>query len=100
MRTCAASRARPGARDAGAADREPRRFITLEGIEGAGKSTVARFVCALLERARHTVLVTREPGGTPLAERVRGIVLERGAELSPADRDAADVRRARLHVTT
>jgi dTMP kinase len=55
-------------------------FITLEGIEGAGKSTVARWICEWLgQRAVHATL-TREPGGTPLAERVRRVVLERGEE--------------------
>lgn len=51
------------------------RFITLEGIEGAGKSTVA---AALLERLRERgqpAQLTREPGGTPLAERLRELVL-------------------------
>jgi dTMP kinase len=55
-------------------------FITLEGIEGAGKSTVARSVCAWLQRHSISATLTREPGGTPLAERVRQIVLERGEE--------------------
>jgi dTMP kinase len=60
------------------------RFITLEGIEGAGKSTVARWVCEWLTARSIPVRLTREPGGTPLAERVRQIVLERGEEkLSP-----------------
>ena len=60
------------------------RFITLEGIEGAGKSTVARMVCEWLTGRSIPVRLTREPGGTPLAERVRQIVLERGEErLSP-----------------
>ena len=59
-------------------------FVTLEGIEGAGKSTVAQWVGEWLSRHRIRTLLTREPGGTPLAERVRQIVLERGAEgLSP-----------------
>jgi dTMP kinase len=59
-------------------------FITLEGIEGAGKSTVARWVCEWLTGRSIPVRLTREPGGTPLAERVRQIVLERGEEkLSP-----------------
>jgi dTMP kinase len=51
------------------------RFITFEGIDGAGKST---HIEALAERFRQrgrTVLVTREPGGTPLAEKVRALVL-------------------------
>jgi dTMP kinase len=55
-------------------------FITLEGIEGAGKSTVARTVCDWLGGRGMRVVLTREPGGTPLAERVRQIVLERGEE--------------------
>ena len=59
------------------------RFITLEGIEGAGKSTVAQTVSEWLSARGITVQVTREPGGTPLAERVRKIVLERGQETVP-----------------
>jgi len=56
------------------------RFITLEGIEGAGKSTVAQLAVDWLAARGITARVTREPGGTPLAERVRKIVLERGPE--------------------
>lgn len=56
------------------------RFITLEGIEGAGKSTVAKFVLGWLARRQIPGRLTREPGGTPLAERIRQLVLERGAE--------------------
>jgi dTMP kinase len=56
------------------------RFITLEGIEGAGKSTVARLVRDRLRERGRQVVMTREPGGTPLAERVRQIVLDRGDE--------------------
>jgi len=58
----------------------PGLFITLEGIEGAGKSTVARWVREWLDRHAIRTTLTREPGGTPLAERVRQIVLERGQE--------------------
>jgi dTMP kinase len=57
------------------------RFITLEGIEGAGKSTVAHHVARWLGAREVTVCMTREPGGTPLSERVRAIVLERGGEI-------------------
>ena len=44
------------------------RFISLEGIEGAGKSTLARALEATLVARGLTVRLTREPGGTPLAE--------------------------------
>ena len=56
------------------------RFITLEGIEGAGKSTVAKYVAEWLTGRGVAVRLTREPGGTPLGERVRQIVLEHGNE--------------------
>ena len=52
-----------------------RRFISLEGGEGAGKSTaIASLRQALLRRGGEVVL-TREPGGTPLAERIRELLL-------------------------
>ncbi len=52
-------------------------FITLEGGEGAGKSTNLEFVRQWLQRAGRDVVVTREPGGTELGERVRDILLHR-----------------------
>jgi dTMP kinase len=59
-------------------------FISLEGIEGAGKSTVAQALALQLRARGLQVLLTREPGGTPLAERVRALVLERpGEPISP-----------------
>ncbi len=51
------------------------RFITLEGVDGAGKSTHIPYVSELLHRAGHEVVLTREPGGTPLAERLRELLL-------------------------
>ena len=56
------------------------RFISLEGIEGAGKSTVARALGDELRRRGGEVLLTREPGGTPLAEAIREILLRRGTD--------------------
>jgi dTMP kinase len=56
------------------------RFISLEGIEGAGKSTLAQALEATLRARGLPVVLTREPGGTPLAERLRAIALERGSE--------------------
>ena len=51
------------------------RFITFEGIDGAGKSTHIDAVAQRLRHAGATVVCTREPGGTPLAERMRDMVL-------------------------
>lgn len=60
------------------------RFITLEGIEGAGKSTLARTLESTLRERGLPVVLTREPGGSPLAEKLRGMLLERGKEpISP-----------------
>jgi dTMP kinase len=56
------------------------RFITLEGIEGAGKTTVADRLTQALRARGHTVHATREPGGTKVAERIRSVVLDRGEE--------------------
>jgi dTMP kinase len=51
------------------------RFITFEGIDGAGKSSHITSLQAWLRRRGHEVLLTREPGGSPLAEKLRDIVL-------------------------
>lgn len=57
------------------------KFITFEGIDGAGKSTHIAHVAALLERAGHRVITTREPGGTALGERLREILLHQPMHL-------------------
>lgn len=51
------------------------KFITLEGVDGAGKSTHIPYITELLQRGGHEVIVTREPGGTPLAESLRAMLL-------------------------
>jgi dTMP kinase len=56
------------------------RFITLEGIDGAGKSSHIDSLAAWLRARGQTVLVTREPGGTPLAEQLRDVVLHRAMD--------------------
>lgn len=55
-------------------------FITLEGGEGAGKSTMMERTEAWLRNAGHEVVTTREPGGTPLAEHIRSMVLDASLE--------------------
>ena len=54
----------------------PGKFITFEGGEGCGKSTQIRLLQAALERCGKRVLLTREPGGTPLNERLRPLIKE------------------------
>jgi dTMP kinase len=51
------------------------KFITLEGIDGAGKSSHLEFLCAQVEARGFGCTLTREPGGTPLGERIRDLVL-------------------------
>jgi dTMP kinase len=53
----------------------PGKFITLEGIDGAGKSSHVAWIAARLRERRVEVVVTREPGGTPLGEKLREILL-------------------------
>ena len=50
-------------------------FISFEGTEGVGKTTLIKRMAAYLEQQGHAVLLTREPGGTPLAEQIRGLLL-------------------------
>lgn len=60
-------------------------FVVLEGPEGAGKTTQLRKLQSELENRGHSVVVTREPGGTPLAEQLRELVKQTGAEpVTPA----------------
>jgi dTMP kinase len=78
----------------------PGRFLTIEGIEGVGKTTqVARLSEALSRRGIDHV-VTREPGGTPLAERIREIVLKSGDEVLPPTAELLLMFAARaVHLT-
>ena len=60
-------------------------FITLEGPEGAGKSTNREYLAELLMQAGIEVVLTREPGGTPLAERIRALLLAPDSEVMAVD---------------
>jgi dTMP kinase len=63
-------------------------FITFEGVEGVGKSTQLSLLEDWLVARGHDVVVTREPGGTPLAEQIRALVLHNRSEAMP---DAAEL---------
>lgn len=52
-------------------------FITIEGTEGSGKTTVAKELAKLLKENGHEVVHTREPGGTPISESIRNVILDR-----------------------
>ncbi|NBA94190.1 dTMP kinase [Pseudomonas sp. R5(2019)] len=70
-------------------------FITLEGPEGAGKSTNREYLAEQLRAAGVDVVLTREPGGTPLAERIRELLLDPSDEKMDADTELLLVFAAR-----
>ncbi len=70
-------------------------FITLEGPEGAGKSTNREYLAERLRAAGIDVVLTREPGGTPLAERIRELLLAPSDEAMCADTELLLVFAAR-----
>jgi len=59
-------------------------FITLEGVEGVGKSTNLAFIGEWLRKAGKRLVLTREPGGVPLAEQIRGLLLQDTGRPMPA----------------
>lgn len=63
------------------------KFITLEGMDGAGKSTHLTWLPAFIEARGVKVLLTREPGGTPLGEKLREFMLDKNQQLN-ADTEA------------
>lgn len=67
------------------ADRGAHAFITLEGIDGCGKTTQARLLAAALEHAGYDVVRLREPGGSRISEKIRALLLD------PANTEMGDV---------
>ncbi len=59
------------------------RFITMEGVDGSGKTTQLQLTARYLLDCGYEVVTTREPGGTKLAERIRNIVLDADAAVNP-----------------
>jgi len=55
-------------------------FISFEGIEGSGKTTQLEYVCQLLEKNGKKCVITREPGGTKIGEKIRSILLDRDSK--------------------
>lgn len=52
-------------------------FVTIEGPEGSGKSSVTKRVTEMLEKDGECVILTREPGGTPISEQIRNVILDK-----------------------
>jgi dTMP kinase len=69
------------------------KFVTLEGVDGAGKSTHLQFIADELGKSGRHVVVTREPGGTPLAEKLRKRILEEPMDPMEATRLIFEARK-------
>jgi dTMP kinase len=72
-------------------------FITFEGIEGSGKTTLMRGVAQALRAGGRDVVETREPGGTPTGDRIRAIFLESGLQIAPLA-EALLLNASRVHL--
>jgi len=58
-------------------------FISLEGIDGSGKTTISKMIKDKLLQKGYQVLLTREPGGEPMSENIRKIILDPEAKITP-----------------
>jgi thymidylate kinase (EC 2.7.4.9) len=77
------------------------KFITVEGTEGVGKSTNIAFIQSHLEKQGIELVISREPGGTPLAEQIRGLLLAKRSEPFDATAELLMVFAARAqHLNT
>jgi dTMP kinase len=76
-------------------------FISVEGMDGAGKTSVMATIQAWIEAQQRTVLLTREPGGTPMAEAIRDVLLTPNDEVMDVDTELLLMMAARnQHVKT
>ncbi|MFN3827439.1 MAG: dTMP kinase [Micavibrio sp.] len=76
-------------------------FITLEGGEGAGKSTQIRLLAEALQKSGREVVLTREPGGTPEAEKIRNFLVQRdGGDWTPMAECLLLYAARQMHVET
>ncbi|QBQ07210.1 thymidylate kinase [Spiroplasma gladiatoris] len=73
-------------------------FITLEGIDGSGKTTVSKMLKDSLMQSGHRVLLTREPGGEPLAETIRKIILDTESNPTPWTETLLYIAARRQHL--
>ena len=69
-------------------------FITIEGPDGAGKSTQIPFIKRFLEKKGYEVLLTREPGGTVIGEKIRGLILDKNHQ------EMSDITEALLYAAS
>lgn len=77
---------------------EKAKFIVIEGLEGAGKSTAIAVVQQWLQQKKIQVICTREPGGTPLAEKIRTLVKENHQETVAAETELLLMYAARVQL--
>jgi dTMP kinase len=74
-------------------------FITFEGGEGSGKSTAIRKIVAQLEKEGYDVVLTREPGGTPISEEIRNVILDkRNTDMDPRTEALLYAASRRQHI--
>ena len=71
-------------------------FVSFEGVDGAGKTTQVRLLAESLRAEGREVVTTREPGGTPLGERIRELILDGDAVASWAEASLFAAARAQL----
>ncbi len=77
------------------------KFITIDGVEGAGKSTQITFICDYLKAKNINVILTREPGGTDLGEKIRELLLSNNTQSMHSDTELLLMFAARNeHINT